>query len=242
MKSYLFVIVSLCFLSCTDKLVSTKESTGLIATNSLTEKQNVAWSSMKEALLDHIATSRSENRSYAFSNRKELDEIKVSIIPYFDYNDTIFYESPSPESIIKSLHVSNDKLWFVGKTSSDKVALMCEAGKTPNGWKLRRDLQGIGYFENQLSWLWDKTKNLKPEDVRLLNIYGLTYFMIISNDKPIYYTFLGKAFSEDEFCGYLLSKKRQNDINQEFKENMKRDPQYIQKLMDKVHKKVNKSK
>lgn len=243
MKNMMYLTVLFCLFSCIDKQVSTKEDGGKNIANSLTKQENVVWDDIKTQLLNRVALARSTNQSnpsqLAFSSPEELEEFSILSIPYFDYNDSVFYENPCPESIVNSLSRSKDKVWFVGKNKENKIALMCEAVNVQNGtgnsnsWKMKRDLHGVDYFDVRLAWLWNIMSNSKLQSVRLLNVYDYTYFMLIFDDKIMYYTFLGNKYTDEEFCSHLLVKKRGMESYREFFRNLKQNPkEYMQKMMD----------
>lgn len=250
MKSIVSLIVLFCLFSCVDKQVSTKEYGGKSIANSLTKQENVVWDGIKAQLLSRLTLARSMDQSnpsqLAFNSPEELEGFSILSIPYFDYNDSIFYENPCPENIIKSLSLSKNKVWFLGKNKEGKIALMCEAVDVQNGtsssgnWKMKRDLQGVDYFDVRLAWLWNATSDPQLQDVKLLNIYDYTYFMLTFDDKIMYYTFLGNKFTDEEFCSQLLMKKKSVESSREFFRNMQQNPkEYMQKMMDSARIKVD---
>lgn len=243
MKNIIYLIVLFCLFSCVDKQVSTKEEGGKSIANFLTKQENVVWDDIKVQLLNRVALTRSMNQSnplqFAFNSPEELEKFSILSIPYFDYNDSVFYENPCPESIVNSLSRSKDKVWFVGKNQENKIALMCEAVNIQNGtdnsnsWKVKRDLHGVDYFDVRLAWLWNIMSDPKLQNVKLLNIYDYTYFMLTFDDKIMYYTFLGNKYTDEEFSSHLLLKKRSVESYREFFRNLKQNPkEYMQKMMD----------
>ena len=232
MKHYLCIFILL--IACTDKSITVNQSPKI--GTPLTQEEETILNSIKEQLLFKASASRGKSdMAREFTNAKELNTLAISSIPYLAYNDSIFYTNPSPEALHKSLSTSKNKIWYVG-SKEDKIVLMCEARKDGNRWCLTTDLNGIDYFNKNLSWLLQKIETGNIKNIKLLDIYGLPHFMVSTTEKTTYHSFLGFKMSEEEFCNYLLACKQRRDEMQVFKSRVKNNPDYLQQHLDSVNK------
>ncbi|WP_065218890.1 MULTISPECIES: hypothetical protein [Butyricimonas] len=232
MKHHLYIFLLL--IACSDKSITINPSPPI--GTALTQEEETVLNSIKEQLLFKASISRGKsNAAREFTNSKELNSLAISSIPYMTYNDSIFYSNPSPEALHKSLSLSKNKIWYVG-TKEGKVALMCEAVKDGKHWRLTTDLNGITYFNKSLGWLLQKIETGEVKEIKLLDIYKLPHFMVCTEEKTTYYTFLGFKMSEEDFCNYLLACKVRYDEMQAFEARCRNNPDYLQQHLDSVNK------
>lgn len=215
MKNYiiLFGVVFLLF-SCTSKTIDSNKSKFTEVTRTLTSEEQLAIESVKKEFREQISTDNSRSFSPLMSMKKnlsELDNFKLSTLPFYDFDTKKFYEDPSPERLMACMVPSNKINVFAEQSGNIKFYFSIK--KEEEKWTFDEYIDNWG---NVISWLPDSLENVNSQSCKIF-IHGNREYVTYKKDgKDLYFRITGEYIPTENLCEQFVEEYNQWLKNTQF--------------------------
>ncbi len=164
-------------ISCNNKEVARNEVTANLLTRgiSLSDKEKGVIEGLKD-FLKLLPKTKDNTSSPLFRTLYRLDDFQISAFPYVLLDEEKFYNSPSPEDLLKFLYIPDDQYAFFGK-DKEGYNFKLVAIRYENNWA--PEIYNEKWEENH-SWLKEKLKDANTEEYQLFRYYAHDFYVVVT--------------------------------------------------------------
>lgn len=216
MKSLLLILVACCLGACADSNNGSRTKVASKSIVPLTESEMLVLEQVKDQLNYNMMSSQFLRASYTvIQSVKDLDNFHIFTVPFYDFNETSFFENPIPERIQECFILSDSCMCFAG-SKDDEIEFMIQAKFDGLHWSIGKYIEASDSFKKVFSCMFQKGQDVHVVGHRLFYVYGSEFFVYMKDNKPVYNTFAGQSFSEEQFCEHLHWMKNMKDQRSQF--------------------------
>lgn len=207
MKNICIFIICLFFVSCSiEKSSNSQKTIGYVLTNQEQKAVKDVRNEIKSFIGDNA--TRSDDVPAAFLDISNLNNFRLSFLPYYDFDIDKFYADPSPENMRRCIKLIPSLKWILAR-EGDYIKFKILVEKKNDSWRFMRHADEWGRI---LTWLGDTLK--ETSSYKLFLFEHREFFEIEKSGTFSYYTSLGQPFSEDKLCEYFVEMMNQKLENE----------------------------
>ena len=217
----LLLCLVLLFVSCSgDKLITVKNSL-FDPKQTLTPTEIEIYSNLKEDFQQNMVENFNPNDPtyYTFA---DIDRMKIHTIPYYEFNEDLFFEDPSYDRILTSCIMPENKVMFLGKLEGKVIALFLAHKR--KSWLMEELVKGPDLIKNTIDWIHEKIAYPDSSHCRLVKIYALTYLAYTTKKgETTYYNFYSGKNSSNGILDYIMFTNKSIKEYEKLRNNEKKE-------------------
>ena len=198
----LFLVVS-----CTNKTTDSGGSLFSGITRALTSEELSVIESIKKEFKEQV--NRESSRSFTplglmRKNLSELDNFKLSTLPFYNFDVEKFYANPSPERLMECMIPSDKVNVFAERDGNLKFCFSIR--KEKDKWTFDEYIENWG---NIISWLPDSLKKADSPQCKIFIHGSREYLTYKRNGNNLYFRITGEYIPTETLCEQFVDEYNQ---------------------------------
>lgn len=200
MKNIIFICLSIILVGCSINKDASNPIDNTKLGSILSNHEKLIVDNMKNLYsIKDASGSRSLPREMPFSVMSEIDSSNLELLPYYELDEKVFYNDPSPENILSNLSKSEDKYFSIKKDGKLMYSMILK--KVEENWRLR---QLRGDWERIIGWLPEKLSTADSREYKIFSTCGLEFVIYTKEGKPVFCRITGEEISGEKLCESII--------------------------------------